>query len=165
MQQFIPSSKNSADVMALMDALDRLDQDAMLSYEALSRVVGRDVKSTYRYLLVAATDRLLKTKQKAFGTVTNAGIKRLTDSEAISQCASTLGRVRRIAKKAATKAATVNFAALSNEEKLRHNGYISQMAAIVYTADSRHINRITGACQNTNPSILPTAQVLNLLAA
>ncbi len=151
MQQFIPSSKNSADVMALMDALDRLDQDAMLSYEALSRVVGRDVKSTYRYLLVAATDRLLKTKQKAFGTV--------------SQCASTLSKVRRIAKKAATKAATVNFAALSNEEKLRHNGYISQMAAIVYTADSRHINRITGACQNTNPSILPTAQVLNLLAA
>jgi hypothetical protein len=165
MQQFFASSKNSADVLALMDALDRLPQDAMLSYDDLNAVVGRDVKTAHRYLLISACDRLLKHKQKAFGAVTSKGIKRLTDTEAISQCASTLNKVRRIAKKAATKAATVNFSALNDDEKRRHNGYISQMAAIIYTADSSHINRITGACQNNSPFALPTAQTLRLLAS
>lgn len=160
----VPTSKNAADIIALVEALGELQPGQLLTYEYLTAVIGRSAQR-HRYLLEAACNRLLKQNRKAFGAVFGVGIKRLTDTEAIEQCASAMTRVRRIARKAVSKAASVDFAALSDEDKRRHNGYISQMAAIAYTADSRHLNRLTEACQNHDPACLPSAQALKLMAS
>lgn len=163
--QLIPASKNGADIQALMDALAGLQPGQHLTYAQLSALVGRDVGAKYRYLLEAACNRLLKDSRQAYGALHRVGIKRLTDVEAIGQCVTVMHRVRRIARKAVAKATTVDFAGLTDDDKRRHNAYISQMAAIAYTADSRHLNRLTEACQNHNPACLPTAQALKLMAS
>ena len=163
---FEPISKNAVDVDTLKAALKDVPVGETISYSALSRLVGRDVQGKHRYLLVSACDRLLKDNKMVFGAVFNTGIKRLTPDESISQASHVLKRVRTIAKRGAAKIAATDYHSLSSDDMKRmHNGYLSLLAAVVYSADSRHLNRLTGPVTNADQSVLPTAKTLKLLAS
>lgn len=160
-----PISKNALDVEALKRELIKLEIGTAVSYRHLSALIGRDIQKA-RYLLDSACNQLLSERRMVFGVVFNVGIKRLTADEAVNQASHVLRRVRGIARRGAARIAAADYTALSSDDLRRmHNSSISLLAAILHSADTRHLNRLSEACTNTAPSALPTAQTLKLLAS
>lgn len=161
-----PIAKNGIDIDILKATLSALPVGEVISYADLSAAIGRDVQYKNRYLLISACDRLLKDKQMVFGAVFNVGIKRLTPDEAVTQVNHVLKRVRTIARRGAAKIAATDYNSLSTDDlRQMHNSALSLLAAVIYSADARQLNRLNPPCTNAQPTVLPTAATLKLLAA
>ena len=160
-----PVAKNGIDIDMLKTRLGTVPVGETISYPELTEVIGRDIRK-HRYLLISACNQLLKERQMVFGAVFNVGIKRMTPDESVTQASHVLKRVRSIAKRGAAKIAATDYNALSTDRlRQMHNGYLSLLGAIVYSADSRNMNRLNERCSNTGPMVLPTARTLELLAS
>jgi hypothetical protein len=162
MTNSIPFANNSADVQALVAALDSVAVGSVITYDELSGTIGRDIQ-TKRYLLEAAQDRLLK-QRKVFGCVYGVGLKRLDDSEIVECSLHAFRKIRRMSRKAATRLTSVEWNHLTSEEQRRHNLHLSVLGAIIHTATPRNMQHLSAACSNSTPMGLPTAQTLKLLA-
>lgn len=159
-----PIAKNGADVAALTAVLDQLAVGSIVSYAVLSDAIGRDIQK-HRYLLDKALDKLVR-KRKVFGCIKETGYQRLSDSQIVEHSFGAFRRIRRIARRNAVRLSSVEFANLSNEERLRHNLHISALGAIAHAATPSNIAKLNQACSNSSGMEgIPTAKVLQLMAS
>lgn len=156
-------AKNASDIDALKNVLAKLEPGSTISYQELANGIGRDVTRAARHLLQSACNQLLNERRMAFAAVRKVGIKRLTAEEAVNVGMDSLSRIRGYAKRGIQKISSGNFADLSNEMKIIHNGYVSVLATIAYAADPRNMSNIL-ACSSTQQP-LPRKETLALLAS
>lgn len=159
----IPYAKNGADIQAIVLVLDQLAVGDVATYEMLSDAIGRDIQA-HRHLLDKAQDRLLK-QRKVFGCVTREGMKRLSDAEIVEHSFTAFRRIRRMARKSATRLTSVEWQNLAEQDKQRHNLHLSVLGAITHAATPKNMTALSAACQNSAQQGLPTAQTLKLLAS
>lgn len=160
----IPYAKNGADLQALASVLDRLAVGDVVTYVELSAAIGRDIQK-HRYLLDKAQDRLLK-QRKVFGCVHHLGMKRLSDAEIVEHSFYAFRRIRRMARKSATRLTSVEWSDLAEKDKQRHNLHLSVLGAITHAATPKNMTKnLEMACKNSQQQGLPTAQTLRLLAS
>ena len=110
-----PSFEANPDVDRCIDYLRRHDR---VSYEELSRYLGRVINGRDRYILQSARRRL--ERQGTFFVVEHGvGLVRATNKQVASLATDDpIGRIKRIAGKAKRREVHVNVQALSEDERL-----------------------------------------------
>jgi hypothetical protein len=159
-----PIAKNGADVQALATVLDKLAVGSVATYAELTEAIGRDILN-HRYLLDQTLNRLMRGR-KIFGCVKGVGYQRLSDSEIVESSFGAMRRIRRMARKQATRLASVEWNRMSDADRLAHNIHVSVLGAIAHAATPSNLAKLNHACVNSSGQVgLPTAKTLALLAS
>lgn len=150
----------SIDAKIIRDALAKLEIGQTMTYEEINALIGRDIRN-HRSALDTARKALMA-DCKVFGTVAKVGLQRLDDTQKIKVAATSLGRIRRIARKASrTLAAVERFNDLPNDIKIQHNATMSICGAIQQAAQNSSMQRVERELQNNN-HVLPVAETLRI---
>jgi hypothetical protein len=123
--------EKSADTKVLENVLSEMKVGDVLTYEELSRSIGRDVRQFALGALTTARQSLMKEKRMVFDIERNVGIKRLDDNQIIDSTESDRLKMQRTGKKALTKLASVEFSNLTPDKKKQHVVASAQIGAIV----------------------------------
>ena len=151
----------SVDGQRLAGALRLAPFDAMISYEDLSILIGRNVQKEGRSALSSARRQLQREAAMIFEPVKNVGMKRLTDSAIVATSQSSLRRINRTARRGAQRLGCVsNFAGLSKEEMVRHNTSMSLLGVFFEITKVQGVKRIEAAVAVAQRT-LPLAQTLD----
>jgi len=149
----------SADTRLLYQRLLKLRYDEVVTYDELSRILGRDVRKSSRSNLTSARKMAIQD-----GIVTDAvrkvGIKRLTDERTV-ECTGTVmrKRIRRACHRSARRLTAVRFDNLSDNLKQIHNAELSQLGALAeFSKDkvTKRIRSMVGSAENEQLAIAQT---------
>lgn len=114
----------------------------LITYEELSKAIGRDVRTFAQPSLRSARQGVLVSKGIVFGVETNVGLRRLNDEEIVDSIESDRARVRRATRKSLKKLTVVKFDNLSEEKKRQHVVASAQMGAIELFSTKNATKRI-----------------------
>ena len=150
----------SPDTRLLYQRLSKMNVGDFISYADLTEEIGRNVQKEARHYLDSARLICQREHDKTFGVIINEGLKCLTDSEIVETAVSTIGHIRRASRKSIKRLRCIrNFAALSNEDKIRHNANVSAIALIAHMTKSNNMKKLTSKVQETQER-LPYAKTL-----
>jgi hypothetical protein len=121
------------DTSTLQKALAVMEPGAVVSYDALTELIGRDVRDGARGCLSSAMRRLVA-EGKVFACVRGEGVKRLRDTEIVGEGQAVVAKMRRAARRANRKLAAVDFDALPAASKVQHNLGMSVLAVMEHMA-------------------------------
>lgn len=151
------SFQPSADSKTLASVLREAGKDAIISYDALSRAVGRDVRSECASALQTARSLVQRENRMVFDSVRGVGLLRLADSAIVDLADKARDRVRKHAKRTAKKLICVDFDALTNDKKIKHNAALSMFGVMSELSTDRSMKRLL-AQPGINTSQLPAAK-------
>ena len=141
--------EKSADTKILISVLGEAAVGQIITYEQMSKAIGRDVRQFAFNAMRSARLALLRDKQYVFGVETRVGLKRLDDSQIVDASESDRRRLKRTANRAISKLAVVKYEALSDEKKKQHTVASAQMGAIAMFSGKSASNKIAS---NVNAS-------------
>ena len=151
----------SADTIFLLKELMTAAVGETVTYEALSGVIGRDVREV-RQRLHSAVRKARNEHGAVFEAVYNVGMKRCPDRDIIDASAAVRKRIRRAARVHLRKLATVDYAALDHDAKVAHCAEASILSAAAHVTDDAR-NRKLRARMAETPQQLPVARSLEAL--
>jgi hypothetical protein len=122
--------EKSADTKILESVLAEATVGDLVTYETLSKAIGRDVRVFALPSLRSARHGLLKAKNMVFGCEANVGYRRLNDSQIVDSAESDRMKMKRAANRSIKKLGVVDFDKLPPEKKKQHTVASAQMGAI-----------------------------------
>jgi hypothetical protein len=122
--------EKSADTKILESVLAEATVGDLVTYETLSKAIGRDVRVFALPSLRSARHGLLKAKNMVFGCEANVGYRRLNDSQIVDSAESDRMKMKRAANRSIKKLGVVDFDNLPPEKKKQHTVASAQMGAI-----------------------------------
>ena len=132
----------SADARSLIDRLSKLEVDQVVTYEELSKVVGKPVNGSST-ALQRAKRRLLMDEGMVLETVAKHGVKRLNDVDTVMTSEQTRNRIRGTARRGLQKISAVrDFNSLPNDMKVTWNAAAAWMGLVKHAMDGRQIKKI-----------------------
>lgn len=152
--------EKSADTIILEQTLRSADVGDVVSYEDMSKKLGRDVR-VHCYSNLQSARRALETESLFFGVIPNEGLKRLTNDEAVVASSDYTRRARSAARRGMRHLAYVPFADLSNEKKQQHLTLSAQLGAIQLFSGSKAADKISKRVGQTS-HVLAVGETLNL---
>lgn len=118
----------------------------VVTYEALTSAIGRDVQHAARHILSSARRRALRQHRMVFEPVPNVGMKRLDDVGKIAAGRWHLQRSRNQARYALQKATSIDdFDALTNDQKVEHNVVVAQAGVLRHLTSAKSTAKLSGA--------------------
>lgn len=118
-------SEISIDTQLIINRLTETKEGDVVSYEELSQLVGRDVRTIAKGCTRTARKRLLKS-QIHFDCIVNVGFKRCNDKEKVHCGGAYIGKARRACRRGIQVTASVmNYDAMSKEDQVQHNMQLS----------------------------------------
>ena len=118
------------DTKILESVLGEAKVGDLITYDELSKAIGRDVRKFAQPSLSSARRGLLRDKHFVFACETGVGLKRLNDEEIVLSSESDRRRMKRAATRAIKKLTVVKFEGLSEELKRQHVVASAQLGAI-----------------------------------
>lgn len=158
-----PTFQMSSDARFLLQRLAKAQKGEVITYVALSEIIGSRVDGSTSALHTAFR-RALRDHDMVFATVAGEGVKRLTDPEIVAQSEDLMQRQRRASKRAAEKLTKVDFASISDEEKVRHNAHLSLFGSVAHLSTRKQVEQVEAAVRKSGHD-LPIAQTLKMFAA
>jgi len=152
--------EKSSDTKIVESVLREAKIGETVSYERLSKAIGRDVREFAQCAMRTARNALIKEKI-VFGVEANVGLVRLNDSEIVKSTEHDRQRLRRIGRKSLRKLEVVDYAALTAEDKRRHTTAAAQMGAIEMFASKATANRIESKV-TADTKVLAIGETLSL---
>lgn len=122
--------EKSADTKVLESVLAELKVGDLITYEELSKAIGRDVRQFALPSLRSARHGLLNSKKMVFGVEHGVGYRRLNDTEVVDSIEMDRKKMSRAANRSIRKLGTVDYDKLSHEKKKQHVIASAQMGAI-----------------------------------
>lgn len=154
-----PQFQRSADTRFLMQELAKAKVGEEITYDRLTKAIGREVSGSTASLH-SARRALLKEQNFVFDTIVGVGLKRLSDREIVATSAKTAKHMRRTAQRGVrTLTAVGDFSALPREDQMRHSAAVSIFSAVAEMAAERSISKIEDVAKD-RPEGLPFAQTL-----
>jgi hypothetical protein len=151
----------SADAKILRSLLEGASVGDTITYDMMSKAIGRDVREHSRSALGTARQGVLRDKGIVFGTEPGVGFIRLTDEEIVKSTESDRKRLQRTAKRSLKKLSVVNFAALSEEQKRSHIVASAQIGAVSMFSTASSAKKIESKVSGSTGS-LPIGETLKL---
>jgi hypothetical protein len=149
----------SADTRFLVQRLSKASVGDLITYEDLSREVGKAVSGSFS-ALTSARRALLRDQQRVFDVVTGKGLKRLNDIEIVATGERTSQRIRRTARRGVrTLTAVADFSSLPREYQMRHTAAVSIFGVIAEMSTHNGIAKVEKIAENM-AAPLPIAQTL-----
>lgn len=113
----------SIDTQTLERHLATIEVGGSVSYDDLSKLIGRSVRNGNSHLLASARHRLQRDQSMVFEPVRGEGLKRLDDIGIANSGESARMKMHNLARRTRQRLTCVkDFDALPNEAKVKHNG-------------------------------------------
>ena len=122
--------EKSNDTKIIESVLVEAEVGDLITYEDLTRAIGRDVRQFAQPSLRSARRGLLNTQGIVFGVETNVGLRRLNDDQIVDSTLYDRIRMKRAATRSIRKLSVVKFDELSDEKKRQHIVASAQIGAI-----------------------------------
>lgn len=135
--------EKSSDTKIIESILSESKVGDLVTYEQLSKAIGRDVRQFAQPSLRSARQGLLNSKGFVFGTETNVGLRRLNDEEIVDSTEADRARMRRSARRSIKKLTVVDFEKLPDDKKKQHVVASAQMGAIEMFATKNATKKIS----------------------
>lgn len=142
----------SIDVQILTDALLALKVGEVITYGALSKLVGCDVQFECRHKLTSAVDRCLQ-RNVVIGTDYNVGVKRLNDLETIATMHHHTRKMRKAFRKQAKRITTVDYDNLPKKQQIEHNAALAMLGTYLYMSASKQQRAIESEIERVGKRI------------
>ena len=155
--------EKSADTKIIESVLSECEVGGLVTYEALSKSIGRDVREHAISSLGTARRGLLKSKGFVFGIERNVGLIRLNDSAIIKSTERDRVHLQRTAKKSLRKLSVVKFEGLTADEKRSHVVASAQIGAIAMFSTKNSSKKIESKV-NGDSKCLPIGDTLKLFS-
>lgn len=152
--QFVKSN----DTAILENKLRTAQEGSLVSYEELSRAIGRNVRKFAIGCLYSAR-RILEQEGIHTGCIPKEGITRLTPSESVGKARSHVNSSRRTARRGRSTVEKTDLSRLTIEEKQSALAIAAQSAAIELFGSKKAERRLTDAASDTAGNI-PLGQTL-----
>jgi hypothetical protein len=138
-----PSFKLHIDTQMLIEEISKTDYAQIVTYRALSELIGRDVQTEASGILRTALRHLERDEGMFFSCVRNIGLRRVTESEQL-QSVPLNGRkkIRRAADTINRKLSYLPDDKLSREEQTQKLMDISFASTLKHAASERRVARI-----------------------
>jgi len=159
-----PLYERTLETSLLVDFLLEHQHDDLISYQAMNAHIRGDVTAQDRGRLHSARKILMKEHGLVFGTVNTKGVKLLNDHERVDEAETALARMSGIARRAKSKLATVNYAALDDHDKLRHQTKMATFFAAHEMARKTAQQRLADGIRVRGNQLPPSRETLALLA-
>ena len=143
----------SADAKILRSVLEEAKVGDTITYDEMSKAIGRDVREFARSALGTARQGVLREKKFVFGVEATVGFVRLNDSQIVSSSESDRRRLQRTAKKSLTKLSVVDFAALPEEQRRSHVVASAQMGAIAMFSTAASTKKIASKVDGSSETL------------
>ena len=155
--------EKSSDTKILESVLSEMKIGDFISYEQLSKSIGRDVRKFAIGALQTARLAMQRDHKMVFGVDRGSGLRRLNDEQIVD--ASELGRrkLQRTAKREIKKLETVEFDKLTEPTKRKHIAASAQMGVIAMFSGKSSSKRIEKAVEST-ASNLAIGETLKLFS-
>lgn len=151
----------SADTKIIESVLSEANVGDIVTYETLSRAIGRDVRKHAFSSLSSARRGVFKERQFVFQVIDNVGLQRLDDSGIVKSSSGDVQRMRRTARKALGKLAVVKFEKLNDTEKRDHISASAQIGAIEHFTSIKARHKIEKHVDGSKANI-PIGETLKL---
>lgn len=145
--------EKSADTRVLEHVLSQVEIGETVTYDTLSKAIGRDVREFGCGSLQSARRALLRDKGVVFGVETNVGLVRLSDAGIVDSTESDRQRIKRAATRTISKLAVVKFDELDKERQRQHVVASAQMGALAMFAGKNAAKRIAAKVDGTKQVI------------
>lgn len=144
----------SLDTQVLERLLSTAAIGDVVSYDALTAAVGRDVQGEARHHLSSARRRLLRGSNILFEPVKGVGMKRLDDIGKVGTGEVHMKKMRRQASISVQKTSSVDdFNALPNDVKIRHNTVLATGGAVRHMTSMATQRTIAGRVGNERKAL------------
>lgn len=138
------------DTQILESALSELNVGDMITYDALSALIKRDVQREARHVLISARRRQLR-NGSLFEPVVNVGIKRLDDIAVVGTGRDTISRIYNLSRRGRRKLSCVrDFDALPNDKKIEHHVRLAQLGVMHKIGSPKESKRLVAAVHETS---------------
>lgn len=149
----------SADTLVIENRLRETQIGEIVTYEELTKLLGRDVRQFCVSSLRSARHALI-TEAIFFDVIDNTGLRRLTSEEAAEYSTSFVRRARATSRRGLRHLQNVNFAELSDKAQQLHLTTSTQLGMIDLFGSSKSGNKISQAVKNGKS--LPVGETLKL---
>lgn len=153
--------EKSADTKVIQSVLAEANVGDTVTYETLSKAIGRDVRVHAINAMRSARLALLNEKKYVFGVEHNVGLVRLDDSQIVDSAESDRRKMKRAANRSMRKLEVVDFEKLPDEKKKQHTVAAAQMGAIAMFAAKSATKKIESKVDSTK-QVLPIGETLRL---
>ena len=155
--------ERSVDSDILYKELLKVPIGEVVTYEQLSARIGRDVRTDARGNLTTARRAALTIDRALFSCVHRVGLKRLDDMGKLDAGESQLQRVRKASQNGRRMLSSVlEFDALPNEQKVRHNATASVLGAIHAFSKPSALAKVAGRVKELSDGTLPVAKTIEM---
>lgn len=158
-----PTYEMSSNARFILQRLAKAEKGELVSYKTLADLIGSEVNGSTG-ALHTATRRALRDHDMVFAAVPGEGVKRLTDAEIVAQSEDAVQRQRRASRRAAEKLTKVDFGAITDDEKVRHNAHLSLFSSVAHISSRKQVEQIEAAVRKAGHD-MPIAQTLKMFAA
>ena len=159
-----PAFQIGIDAKTIADLMINTPVGGVLTYEAMSAAIGRDVLGQRRSIQTAI-NFCISEHRAVFAVVTGVGYRRLNDSEAIATGESYIKRIRRAAARGIRRVACANYETLNDSDKIRHNVNTTLLAMISESTSRSSVQRIEKAVSDSSASIPAARAAIAALSA
>ena len=143
MSEMMKPGEIGIDAQLLAKRLGQMTQGEEVDYAELGKIVGRDVQVEARGALQSARRVVHREQGLVFGVKRGWGLRCLEDAEIIHTAAGTMRHIGKMARrKSRDLAAVKDYAALSDQEKVRHNASLSILAVIDHGVKGKAIQKV-----------------------
>lgn len=148
-----------SDTRLLIAQLQKVTEGEIVTYEALSQMIGRDVRKSAYGCLGTAKKVLQRDYGIIFGVVVNEGLKRLPPALVVADSERAVKHIRKTARAGVQKLATVDLSRLTPEEKTNFNVRASHLGVFVAMTESNAVKKLESEVAKAQQS-LPLAKTL-----
>ena len=148
----------SSDTRFLYQRLIKVEAGETITYDELSKEIGRNVRKA-RYLLASARRMALSNDRVVFGTIRGVGLRRMDNSGIVGSVESRTKRIRNQARKGLKELGCVD-GELSRDDTVKHNVGVSVFSVLSEITKPKSIKRLEGKVEATQAS-LPLAKTLD----
>lgn len=153
----------SSDAMVLRSLLQEAKIGDTVTYEAMSKAIGRDVRVHAAGAMRTAMKQLLSESRYVFACVTNEGYIRMDDSQIVDSMESDRKKIARAAGRSIKKLECVDYKNLDDAKKREHVAASAQIGAIQMFSKASATKRIASAVK-TDTTVLPIGETLRLFS-
>ena len=159
-----PDFRLSADSAAIAKALETVQVGHVVTYAALSAIIGRPITS-FRGVLETARRSVQRENRIIFDVVRSEGLRRLADAEIVDLSDKAREHARRHARNTAKKLVCVDYAALSKQKQTKHNAALSMFGALAEMSSSSSMKRLEAKVESVGTQLASARAAIDALGA
>lgn len=152
-----PMMQASAEAKVLASMLAECQVGDVVTYDALTAAIGRDVTGPQRHVLETARRLVMRERRMVFDCVQKVGLKRLSDTEIVALSDRTRDHLRRATRRTVKKLTCVDYDAMPREQQTKHNAAISMLGVIAELSTEKSLERLSVQIEKTGTD-LPIAK-------